>query len=202
MSKTALLLSGGIDSAALAFWKRPRFAFTVDYGQASAPGEIRASAQIARELGISHEVITTNCRQLGLGDLARREPAANAPSSEWWPYRNQFLVTVAAMRAYALGISSLLVGSVKSDEFHVDGRAEFYEQLDALLVMQEGKLRVEVPAVRMTSAELIRASGIPIELLGWTHSCHVDEFACGQCRGCWKHARVFEEIQCENPPAS
>jgi len=200
VSTTALLFSGGIDSAAIAYWKRPAFAFTVDYGQTSARGEIRAAAQIAREIGIQHEVITVNCRQLGLGDLAGREPAPNAPASEWWPYRNQFLVTVAAMRAYALGIKRLLVGTVKSDEFHADGRAEFYHQLDALVAMQEGKIRIETPASKMTSVDLVRAAGIPLSLLGWTHSCHLDEFACGQCRGCCKHAQVFAEVQNGNAP--
>lgn len=194
MSKTALLFSGGIDSAALAVWKRPDFAFTIDYGQAGAAGEIRAASQIAHDLGIVHEIITVNCRQLGVGDLARKEPAPNAPASEWWPYRNQFLVTVAAMRAYALGVTSLIVGSVKSDQFHVDGRSDFYKQLDSLLAMQEGSIHVAAPAAEMTSEELVRVSGISSGLLHWTHSCHVDEFACGCCRGCWKHTHVMEQL--------
>ena len=32
----ALLLSGGMDSIALAFWKRPEIAITIDYGQRAA----------------------------------------------------------------------------------------------------------------------------------------------------------------------
>ncbi len=33
MSKTAILLSGGMDSIALAYWKRPELAITINYGQ-------------------------------------------------------------------------------------------------------------------------------------------------------------------------
>jgi len=202
MSAESILLSGGIDSTALAHWRRPAVALTVDYGQAAAAGEIRAAVQIARELGLSHEIIRVDCGSLGCGDLIGAAPARDAPAPEWWPYRNQFLVTVAAMRAYALGMSVLVVGSVKSDGFHADGRPEFYEQLDTLMAGQEGALRVIVPAIDMTSEQLVRASGIPAAILHWTHSCHTDEFACGRCRGCWKHAKVMEQLGYGSAPAA
>ena len=38
----ALLLSGGMDSVAIAYWKRPRYGITINYGQEPAEGEIRA----------------------------------------------------------------------------------------------------------------------------------------------------------------
>jgi hypothetical protein len=37
-----LLLSGGIDSSALAAWRRPTQTLVIDYGQISAPGEIQS----------------------------------------------------------------------------------------------------------------------------------------------------------------
>jgi 7-cyano-7-deazaguanine synthase len=40
---TGLLLSGGMDSVALAYWLRPDVAFTIDYGQLSAEGELRSA---------------------------------------------------------------------------------------------------------------------------------------------------------------
>jgi 7-cyano-7-deazaguanine synthase len=194
VSGAALLLSGGIDSAALACWKGAAIAFTIDYGQASAAGEERAAIQIARDLQIPHEVLRVNCGDLGSGDLALKPPHQSAPASEWWPFRNQFLITVAAMRAIAAGVNRLLVGSVKSDSFHVDGKAEFYKQIDSLMAMQEGGLRIETPAINMTSVELARISGITGPLLGWTHSCHKAEFACGYCRGCAKHREVMTSL--------
>jgi 7-cyano-7-deazaguanine synthase len=194
VNETAILLSGGLDSAALAFWLKPQLGITVDYGQASARGEIRAAAQIAADLGVKHEVIRLDCSSLGSGDLALKPAMTGAPAPEWWPYRNQFLITVAAMKTIPMGISRLLVGSVKSDSFHVDGRPEFFEQIDCLIAMQEGGLRVEAPALGFTTVELIRHCGVPDGILGWTHSCHKAEFACGNCRGCWKRQEVLNEL--------
>lgn len=190
----ALLLSGGLDSIALAYWQKPDRAFTVDYGQASAAGEIRAATTVSRLLGISHEVLRADCSSLGSGDLLNRPPDPRAPATEWWPFRNQMLVTFAAMRAVALGVGEIMVGSVATDGFHLDGTAEFYGRLDALLTYQEGNIRVSAPAIALTSVELIRRSGAGPDLLACGHSCHTAPFACGQCRGCEKHRDVFREL--------
>jgi 7-cyano-7-deazaguanine synthase len=192
--KAALLLSGGVDSAALAKWKHPALAITVDYGQLSAEGEIRASAQIAHELSIPHEIVRVDCSSLGSGDLSGLSAIGCAPSSEWWPYRNQMLVTLSAMKAISFGVTTLLVGSVKSDTFHADGRPEFYQQLSSLLSMQEGGMRVEAPAAHLSSVQLVRTADVPLSLLAWTHSCHKAPFACGNCRGCWKREQVFNDL--------
>lgn len=192
--KRALLLSGGIDSVALCYWQRPDIGITIDYGQLPAQSEIEASQAICKELGIEHEVIVVNCRHLGSGDLAGSKPISDSPSSEWWPYRNQLLVTLAAMKVSQMSVNELLVGSVSSDGFHVDGTAPFYVQLNKLLQMQEGALKVTVPAIGMSSVELVKASSIPSRLLCWAHSCHVSNLACGDCRGCFKHQSVMQEL--------
>jgi len=194
ITRSAILLSGGIDSTAIAYWIRPKFAITIDYGQASAKGEIRAATKVASRLRIRHEIISVDCSALGAGDLALAPQAKDAPAPEWWPFRNQLLVTLAAMRAYALGCSELIVGSLKSDSFHLDGTKAFYRKLDAVLSMQEGNIRISVPAISFTAMQLIKTSRVPISLLGWTHSCHKAEYACGQCRGCNKHLQVMEEL--------
>jgi 7-cyano-7-deazaguanine synthase len=195
MVKTGLLLSGGMDSVALAFWRRPDVAFTVDYGQLAAKGEIRAARQIAKELDVAHEVLAIDCRQLGSGDMAGIPASAIAPVPEWWPFRNQMLVTFAAARAVSLGVGQLLVGSVASDESHQDGKAEFYVLLDRLLEFQEGGIRVTAPGIAMTTEELVRTSGISLSQLSWAHSCHKGEFACGDCRGCYKYHSVMELLE-------
>jgi 7-cyano-7-deazaguanine synthase len=192
--KTALLLSGGLDSTALAYWKRPDIALTLDYGQICAEAEVRASKQVCADLQLPHEILSVDCRELGSGDLAGSVPHALAPSSEWWPFRNQLLITLAAMRAVTMSVSELLVASVQSDGSHADGREEFFDAIDRVLQLQEGGLRVSAPAIRMTSSELIRASGIPGSILCWAHSCHTSSFSCGNCRGCFKHDAVMKEI--------
>lgn len=190
----ALLLSGGMDSIALAFWKCPELAITIDYGQAAAIAEVAAARQVATELAIRHETIRVDCSALGSGDMAGSKALDLAPVSEWWPFRNQLLITLSAMKAIALGAAELMLGSVLSDGVHADGRVDFYAAADQLLRIQEGNLRVTAPAISMTTVELIRASAVPMELLAWAHSCHIGPLACGSCRGCVKHFQVIEQL--------
>jgi len=178
---TGLLLSGGIDSIAIAYWKRPSVAITVDYGHAPAAAEIESSEQVCRALEIRHDVLRVDCSSLGSGDLANAPALPLAPVPEWWPFRNQLLVTIAAAHALRLGVKRLLLGTVVSDRAHADGAPSFVDALSRLLQMQEGGLTLEAPAIAMSSAELVRTSGVPAGLLAWAHSCHVGPLACGQC---------------------
>ena len=194
---TALLLSGGMDSIAIAFWKRPALAITINYGQLPAAAEIRAASAVCADLSIEHHIVHADLEGLGSGDMAGRAPLGIAPVSEWWPFRNQMLVTLAAMRGVALGIDRLLIGTLRSDGIHADGRPEFVSAMDALLKCQEGMISLEAPAIGCTSAELIRSTGVPMEILAWAHSCHVAEQACGLCQGCRKHYETLAELGLE-----
>ena len=183
----AVLLSGGMDSTCIAFWQLPNLAITIDYGQRPAVGEIRAARSVCAALGIEHTVVTANIAELGSGDMAGKRPSTEAPASEWWPYRNQFLITVAAMKCHALGATELMIGALRTDGFHIDSTPAFYARMNLLLHMQEGELQVSTPAIELSATELIEVSGTPEEILAWSHSCHISDIACGFCRGCQKH---------------
>lgn len=187
---TLLLLSGGMDSIALAFWLRPTIVLTIDYGQKSALGELRASSAVAGALGLRHDVVRMDAHALGSGDLAGTAPHAMAPVPEWWPFRNQFLITIAAARAVGHGCRRILIGTVSTDHAHADGSEAFITTTDALLALQEGAIRLQAPALHMTSLDLIRQSSVPTELLAWAHSCHRSDLACGACRGCHKYLEI------------
>lgn len=187
MKKSGILLSGGMDSVALAYWKRPTIAITIDYGQRPAKAELQASSAVCHVLGIEHKIISIDCSCIGSGDLAGTAALSCASASEWWPYRNQLLVTFAAAALLSRGVDTLLVATVAPDRQHADGSPQFIAQLSELMALQEGGVRVEAPAIDMSSAELVRTSNVPIEVLAWAHSCHVANFACGRCRGCAKH---------------
>lgn len=195
--KTALLLSGGMDSLALAWWKRPDFAITIDYGQLAAKTELRASAFIAALAGMEHHVLRIDCRAVGSGDMAGQPANSHAPASDWWPYRNQMLITFAAMKALRLGASKLLIGTVKSDVSHRDGSAEFVSAINDLVRFQEGGIEIEAPAMQLDTAQLIRRAGVPAGVLMLAHSCHKAEVSCGNCRGCNKYFNVLRELEDE-----
>jgi 7-cyano-7-deazaguanine synthase len=183
-----------MDSIAIAFWKRPELAITVDYGQNPAAAELRAAKSVCANLGIAHYVITADLRSLGSGDMAGTTALRIAVVPEWWPFRNQMLVTLAAMKGIALGIEHLLIGTLRTDSAHGDGTASFIQSMSSVLECQEGGITLEAPAIGWTSAELIHLSGVPMEILAWAHSCHVAEYACGLCRGCRKHYETMTEL--------
>jgi 7-cyano-7-deazaguanine synthase len=195
--KSALLLSGGMDSLCVAWWKRPEIAITVDYGQLPARAEIAASEAICSALHIEHHVIRVDSRGLGSGDMAGSSPSALAPASDWWPYRNQMLVTMAAMKAIQLGVTRLMIGTVSSDGTHKDGTPEFVLTLGALMAMQEGRMIVEAPAIQMTTKDLALISQVPRSQLAWAHSCHRANVPCGACRGCNKYVQTLKDLDGE-----
>lgn len=192
-----------MDSLAIAWWKRPQLAITIDYGQNAAEGEKRAAARICDELGIPQEIISIDCGSLGSGDMAESAPHPAAPTSEWWPYRNQLLITLASMCAIARGIEVLYIGTVRSDgDSHRDGTDGFIARIDELLAFQEGGLHVLAPAIELSTAELVRKARVPASLLAWAHSCHKADIACGNCRGCAKYLATYAELGAEYQGAS
>lgn len=194
MSKVAILLSGGMDSISLAYWKRPEMAITIDYGQKPAKAEITAAKEVAKSLGMEHIILSVDCSSLGTGIMSDTPQLSIAPSPEWWPFRNQLLITLAAMKAIRLGVDVLLIGSVKTDGIHSDGTSSFYNKIDSLMHLQEGEIKVMAPAIELTTEELINLSGVPLNLLLWAHSCHVSNNPCGTCRGCIKYREVRSHL--------
>lgn len=192
---TALLLSGGMDSAALAWWKRPDLGIFINYGQRPARAEGEAAKAVANAIGLPLECIDIDCAALGSGIMAGSEALPGAPTPEWWPFRNQLLLTMAGAVALRVsGIHQIWIGSVAEDEVNRDGSAAFRDTLGKLMSLQEGGLTVDAPAAHLTGAQLVEASGAPASLLGWTHSCFVSNTPCLKCRGCQKHLGVLETL--------
>lgn len=190
-----LLLSGGLDSTALAHVLRPPLCVVVDYGQRCARAETRAATAVCRALDLRLLSVRIDLGEIGAGLLLDERRLQGAPSPEWWPYRNQLLVTAGASIALRENLTRIIVGSVATDgNRHVDGTAAFYELLDRLMSMQEGAIRVIAPALHLSTAQLITESGLGEDVLGWTVSCHRADYPCGACPGCRKRTEVLAEI--------
>lgn len=189
----ALLFTGGLDSTALAWILRPEKLLFLDYGQRPAKGEERASRAVAKDLGIKLDVERLDLSAFGHGTMSTSGTALSSSTEapEFWPYRNQMLITLAAMKYAGEPVSEILVGTVVGDDAHPDGKREFVSAADRLVELQSG-VRVSAPAIGMTTLELVRKAAVPRSVLGWTFSCHTGEWACGSCRGCHKHRQVME----------
>lgn len=195
--KRAILLSGGVDSISLAYYLKPEIAYTIDYGQTVAEREIYVSEYICKVLNIEHKVIRVNCKSLGTGTLANKANINISPSDEWWPFRNQLLITLSSMQAINDGVSEIYLASVKSDKFHTDGTKKFYDLINNTVSYQEGNIKILCPTLELYSHELVQKFNVPLELISLAHSCHISNMACGKCSGCIKQSKVKYEIGLE-----
>jgi 7-cyano-7-deazaguanine synthase len=168
---------------------------TIDYGQKAARAEIAASKQACNALNLPHAVLIAQIGSVAAGDMSDQAASQHSANSEFWPFRNQYLVTLAAMYSIKHGYSRILIGTVATDCRHKDGTQRFVEISDRLLSEQEGGIRLAAPAISMTSTELVRQSKIEFSVLGWAHSCHIGQLACGCCRGCIKHSEVMQSLE-------
>lgn len=189
-----LLLSGGIDSIAVAAWRRPELCLTLDYGQRAARAEVKAASEVCRRLGLRHEAIQVPISGLGSGILAGRVQTEFSAHAEFWPFRNQFLLTLGAMHALRSAMQTVLIGTVASDQRHIDGSESFIKQIAALISMQEGNVEVLAPAQHLTALELVMKSRVDASVLGWAHSCHSGNLACANCPGCAKHSEIMRAL--------
>lgn len=195
--KKGMLLSGGVDSICLAYSLRPQIAYTVDYGQNSAEREVYVSKLICDKLNIEHEIIRVDCKSLGSGNLINEDSLKVSPSDEWWPYRNQLLVTLSLMKAIKDNVTEIHLASVKSDSFHKDGTEEFYRLINNLTRYQEGNIKIICNTVGLYSHELAIKYKVPNELILLAHSCHLSNISCGSCSGCHKQIKVRQELNIE-----
>lgn len=197
-----LLFSGGVESTCLAVMTKPDLALTINYGQVCAPGEMRAAKHIASLIGMSHKVVEVSLGHLGAGEMTgipSEEAEGRVP--EHWPFRNQMLLTVAAMALADSDLRELIIGTVLTDRVHNDGTPEFLSAMERLLKTQLSGFKLSAPASTISTDDLVRRSGVSRDLLGWTFSCHRAEVACGACRGCNKSLELFARLECEDGAA-
>jgi len=151
--------------------------------------EIETSASIARKLGLKHDIIRAPLiKKFGLSNPNQKR---KSKKPEFWPFRNQFIATVAAMHFSGGGAKEIWFGSVKTDTRFLDGSKMFFQLLNSLVSYQDSKVVIKAPALSLSTEELIERSKIPFSILGATFSCHRSNVACGDCPGCQKQRSVL-----------
>lgn len=197
--RSLLLLSGGLDSTAVAAMVRPEHCLGIDYGQLPADAEHRAARQVALELNLPFTHLHVPAGAVAAGLMSTKplpSPMLEGTAPEWWPFRNQLLITLAAAWGVTRGFGEILLGTVASDAArHADGTPEFRTAVDQLVSLQEGGMRVRAPAAGLTADELLIRSGVPEHVLAWTHSCHRANLACANCPGCIKRAEALQRAR-------
>ncbi|MDG2525852.1 7-cyano-7-deazaguanine synthase QueC [Stenotrophomonas sp. HITSZ_GD] len=218
MKKAVVLLSGGMDSAAVVAIAREQgfavHALSVRYGQRHT-SELDAAARVARALGVvAHKVVDVDLRSIGgsaLTDDAIDVPEAGGDGipSTYVPARNTIMLSLALGWAEVLGAHDLFCGVNAVDySGYPDCRPEFIAAFEALANLAtkagvEGAgLRVHAPLQFLSKADIVR-EGVRLGVdFGLTVSCYqadADGRACGHCDACRLRAAGFADAGVPDP---
>lgn len=208
MSKKALVLfSGGQDSTTCLAWALERFdevfALTFDYGQRHIV-EIQQAKVIAKNLDIKLEVIRVDLfTNLSDSALLHKDTEINSGTdtqlpSTFVPGRNLFFFSIAAMKAYQLGIRDIVTGVCQTDfSGYPDCRDEFVRSLEKSIgLAMDTSFSIHTPLMWLSKAqtiELMRDLG-KIDWLKESHTCYEGlRPACGKCPACILRLKGFAE---------
>lgn len=211
MNKVTLILSGGMDSATLAYWYHKQGceieAVTFNYGQRHSR-EIESAKLIAEAIGAKHHILDIS----GIQPLLKGSALTDEVEVPHGHYEadNMKLTVVpnrnAIMLSIAWGIaccnqSDILACGVHAGDHHIypDCRPSFITMMNsALSVGTEGhrkeNLVLEAPFVDKTKTDIAAIGGdlgVPYRLT-WT--CYEGgEKHCGKCGACQERKEAFRD---------
>jgi 7-cyano-7-deazaguanine synthase len=217
MKKAVVLLSGGMDSAAvLAMAVAQGFechALSVDYGQRHH-AELAAAQRVAQDLGArEHRVVNIDLTGFGGSSLTDKriavsqQPSVGIPLT-YVPARNTIMLSLALAWAEVLQARDIFIGVNAVDySGYPDCRPAFIEAFErvanlATKAAVEGHpLRLHAPLQHMTKGEIIR-QGVALGVdFSRTVSCYqADESgrACGVCDACRLRRAGFDAAGIED----
>ncbi len=208
--RCVVVLSGGPDSAVVAFWAKSHgyevYALSFKYGQIASK-ELDSAQKIAEMLEADFKIIDlSSLKEIfsGVSSLVDRNiPMTSAFSSQIVvPFRNAIFLSVAV--SYCIGIEGKKVfyGAQGSDrQFYPDCRREFYKAFETSAILGTGtNITVEAPFSETSKPALFRLGlelGVPFDL---TWSCYLDgPRHCGKCESCMNRAKAFREAGIPDP---
>lgn len=197
--KVVVLLSGGIDSQAVAYGYHARgyeiHALHIKYGN-RVPEETEAARKIAEKLGAKFDIIDIPDLNIAF------KKDENTPKVA--AFRNNIMLTIAASYGITRGIYKVAIGAHADDylletaTYFPDCTPEAMNATEHMLNMSSGnlhKIKICTPYINMTKAQLI-AHGIksgmnPDDSI----SCYmlVDNKPCGECESCQLREEAINE---------
>lgn len=169
-----LLVSGGIDSAALLeFYLRERFnvqPLFVDFGQPAARQELRAAKAVCKHYGVRLSIITVQSQAaFSVGEI---------------PGRNAFLVFTAAL-VFGMNHGIIAIGIHEGPPYY-DCTEGFLRSIQTVIDgYSAGRIRVAAPFLKWSKQiiwEFCKKSRVPVKL---TYSCEKGNVRpCGRCLSC------------------
>ena len=221
--RAVVLLSGGLDSAtALAIARAEgysAYAISFRYGQRHAI-ELESAGRVAAAIGVEkHLIVDVDLRAIGGSALTDNIKVPRGRTAEvmsigipvtYVPARNTIFLSFALGWTEALGAEDIFIGVNALDySGYPDCRPEYIAAFERMANLGtkagvEGKMRlkIHIPLIAMTKAEIIRTGlklGVDYSL---THSCYdptAEGLACGNCDSCSLRLKGFEEAGVPDP---
>jgi 7-cyano-7-deazaguanine synthase len=221
--RAVVLLSGGLDSAtALAIARDEGFdchALSFDYGQRH-DRELESARRVADALGAKqHLVLRLDLRAIGGSALTADIPVPKSRNDSemgvgipvtYVPARNTIFLSHALAWAEVLESSDIFIGANSLDySGYPDCRPEYIEAFERManLATKAGvegttHLRIHVPLIKLTKAQIVRRGADLGVDFGLTWSCYepqADGRACGLCDSCRLRHKGFREAGLPDP---
>lgn len=216
-SKATLIVSGGMDSATLAYYYKEKgyelHLVGFNYGQRHSK-ELLSLELIAKSVEASWQVIDLTHLRDDLSSSLTND-AIEIPDGHYAeetmrvtvvPNRNMIMLAIAGGIAVANGSRVLATGVHAGDHFiYPDCRPEFIEYLDnALIAGNEGHatfgFHLDAPFVFITKADIAKIGAelnVPYQL---TWSCYKGgEVHCGRCGTCVERIEAFIDAEVADP---
>ncbi|MCL7713365.1 7-cyano-7-deazaguanine synthase QueC [Stenotrophomonas mori] len=217
MKKAVVLLSGGMDSAAVVALAQEQgfsvHALSVRYGQRHT-SELAAAERVAQALGVAaHKVVDVDLRSIGGSALTDdiEVPDAGGPGipSTYVPARNTIMLSLALGWAEVLGAHDLFCGVNTVDySGYPDCRPAFIAAFQTLANLAtkagvEGAgLRVHAPLQHLSKAQIAREGvrlGVDFSLTVSCYRADGQGRACGRCDACRLRADGFAAAGLADP---
>jgi len=218
VNRTAVvLLSGGMDSATLAYHARDEgyelCVVHASYGQRTATRERRCAELIASRLDARDFFVVPlgYLGRIGASSLTDVEiPVETGASGDdglpttYVPFRNANLLSIATSFAEARGADAIFI-AVQARDYagYPDCRPAFIEAFQRVIDLGTGpetRISLQTPFIAMDKTEILArgfALGVPYEL---TWSCYqAEERACGVCSSCRFRREAFRALGREDP---
>jgi len=219
MSKSIVLLSGGMDSlvcAGLCLEHNTDVYFMhLNYGQKTSARELQAFNDISSHFNIPVEkrkVIDMNfLKQIGGSSLTDDkikvkkygEQDLDLIPDSYVPFRNSIIISLAVSWAESLGAEKLFIGANFEDSpGYPDCRPVYYEAFNKLIQVgtKDGNISIETPVINMKKKEIVEL-GLKLKVpfqLSW--SCYErEDLACGVCDSCTLRLKGFKMAHAHDP---
>ncbi|MGH8886677.1 MAG: 7-cyano-7-deazaguanine synthase [Egibacteraceae bacterium] len=195
MARSVLLLSGGPDSATLAYWARANghddlHALYLRCGHATDEMEMRCADTVAANVGARLEIIDISQMVAGLGG----QRVLIHSESSIMPFGNAIVLSMAVTYTLKLRASSILIALHADDAAEsVEYRRPFIDSIESLARSAHGEITISTPFMDMTKTQVFTLGAQLSVDYSKTWSCiRPGPLHCGCCGACRARARAFE----------